>query len=150
MIRTSLRIATVATLVGIGWMAVKAQTSEPQLSALAPSQATAFIGTWALTMTEPEAFKGSQQTVRVWNKNGVLAASVQAGKFPPVDVTGIFRDGDMLVLTISHEAQPQMMENGAPIWAVISLTLDGDTMRTAQMLERSQTIKRGTGRKQAQ
>ena len=38
-----------------------------------------------------------------------------------------------------------MMENGAPIWAVISLTLDGGTMRMAQMLERSQTIKRGTG-----
>jgi len=149
MIRTSLRIATVATLVGIGWMAVKAQTSEPQQSALAPSQATAFIGTWALTMTEPDAFKGSQ-TVRVWNRNGVLAASVQTGKFPPVDVTGVFRDGDMLVLTISHKAQPQMMENGAPIWAVISLTLEGDTMKTAQMLERSQTIKRGAGQKQAQ
>jgi hypothetical protein len=101
-------------------------------------------------MTEPEAFKGSQQTVRIWNKNGVVAASVQIGKFPPVDVTGIFKDGDMLVLTISHNAQPPMRENGAPIWAVISLTLDGDTMRTAQMLERSQTIKRGTGQKQAQ
>ena len=46
----------------------------------------------------------------------------------------------MLVLTISHNAQPRMMENGAPIWAVISLTLEGDTMTTAQMLERSQTI----------
>jgi hypothetical protein len=131
-------------------MAVKAQTSEPQPSALASSQATNFIGTWVLTMTEPDAFKGSQQTVSVWNTNGVLAASVQVGKFPPVDVTGIFRDGDMLVLTISHKAQPQMMENGAPIWAVISLTLDGDTMRAAQMLERSQTIKRGTGQKRTQ
>ena len=29
MIRTSLRIVTVATLVGTSWMAVKAQTSEP-------------------------------------------------------------------------------------------------------------------------
>lgn len=150
MLRTGLRIATVAALVGIGWMAVKAQTSEPQQSALASSQATNFIGTWALTMTEPDAFKGSQQTVSVWNKNGVLAASVQIGKFPPVEATGIFKDGDMLVLTISHKAQPQMMENGAPIWAVISLTLDGDTMRTAQMLERSQTIKRGAGQKRAQ
>jgi len=42
---------------------------------------------------------------------------------------------------------PALLENGAPIWAVISLTRDGDTMLMAQMLERSQTIKRGTGKK---
>ena len=79
----------------------------------------------------------------------VVAASVQTGKFPPTNVTGILKDGDMVVLAISHQAQPAMLENGAPIWAVISLTLDGDTMKTAQMLERSQTIKRGTGKRQA-
>jgi hypothetical protein len=117
-----------------------------QGSALTPAQAAAFVGTWVFTMTEPEALKGSSQTVRIWDKNGVIAASVQTGKFPPINVTGILKDGDMLVLTISHEAQPAMLENGAPIWAVISLTLDGDTMKTAQMLERSQTIKRGTGK----
>jgi hypothetical protein len=110
------------------------------------AQAATFIGTWAFTMTEPEAFKGSQQTVRVWEKNGVISASVQIGKFPAIEATGIFKDGDMLVLTISHEAG--MRENGAPIWAVISLTRDGDTLKTAQMLEKSQTIKRGVGKKQ--
>jgi hypothetical protein len=120
-----------------------------QGSALTPAQAGAFMGTWVFTMTEPEAFKGSSQTVRISDKNGVVAASVQTGKFSPINVTSILKDGDMLVLTISHEAQPAMLENGAPIWAVISLTLDGDTMKTAQMLERSQTIKRGTGKRQA-
>jgi hypothetical protein len=89
------------------------------------------------------ATAASQQTVRIWDKNGVIAASVQVGKFPPTDVTGIIKDGDMLVLSISHEARPAMLENGAPIWAVISLTLAGDTMEMAQMLERSQTIKFG-------
>jgi hypothetical protein len=133
------RIALMAALLVYGGAAAG------QDVALASSQATAFLGTWALTMTEPEALKGSQQTVRIWNKNGVLAASVQIGKSPAVDVTGVLSDGNMLVLAISHQAQPPMMENGAPIWAVISLTLDGDTMRMAQMLERSQTIKRGTG-----
>jgi len=120
-----------------------------QGSALTPAQAAAFMGTWVFTMTEPEALKGSPQTVRIWDKNGVVAASVQTGRFPPTNVTGILKDGDMLVLAISHEAQPAMLENGAPIWAVISLTLDGDTMKTAHMLERSQTIKRGTGKRQA-
>ena len=56
----------------------------------------------------------------------------------------------MLVLTLSHAARPPIMENGVPLLAVILLTLDGDEMSMAQMLERSQTIKRGTGRKQAQ
>jgi len=105
-----------------------------------------FIGTWAFTMTEPEALKGSQQTIKIWEKNGVIGASVQVGKFPALEATGIFKDADMLVLTISHEAG--MRENGAPIWAVVSLTKDGDDLKTAQMLERSQTIKRGVGKKQ--
>ena len=116
-----------------------------QGSALTPPQAPAFMGTWLFDMTNPA---GSQQTVRISEKNGVIAASVQVGKFPPTDVTAIVKDGDMLVLSISHEARPGLRENGAPIWAVISLTLAGDTMDMAQMLEKSQTIKRGTGKKQ--
>jgi hypothetical protein len=113
------------------------------------AQAATFMGTWVFTMTEPEAFKGTQQTVRVWETNGVLGASVQVGKFPATGTTGIFKDGEMLVLTISQEAQPGLRENGAPIWVVMSLTREGDTMKIAQMLERSQTIKRGVGKKQA-
>ena len=120
-----------------------------QGSSLTNAQAATFMGTWVFTMTEPEAFKGTQQTVRIWETEGVVRASVQVGRFPAVNATGIFKDGDMLVLTISHEAQPGMRENGAPIWAVITLIRDGDTMRTAQMLERSQTIKRGVGKQQA-
>ena len=121
-----------------------------QGAAVTPSQVRSFIGTWVFTMTEPEVFKGSQQTVRIWEKNGVLVANIQVGKFPPNPVTGIFKDGNMLVLTVGHHAQPQLTENGAPLWAVISLELEGDTMRTAQMLERSQTIKRGIGRREPQ
>ena len=73
-----------------------------------------FIGTWLFTMTEPEAFKGTEQTMRVWEKNGVIGASVQIGKFPASEATGIFHDGDMLVLTISHAAKPGIRENGVP------------------------------------
>ena len=118
-----------------------------QGAALTPAQAAAFMGTWVIDMTEPAAFK-AKHTVRIWDKNGVVAASLQAGN--TIEATGIHKDGDMLVLTFSHEAKPQpLLENGAPLWAVISLTLDGDTMKVAQMLERSQTIKRGTGKRQA-
>ena len=108
-------------------------------------QASSFIGTWVFSMTNPA---GSQQTTRIWDNSVALAASVQVGTFPPTDVTGLARDGDMLVLSVSHDARPGLRENGQSIWAVISLTLDGDTMRLAQMLERSETIKRGAGKKQ--
>ena len=117
--------------------------------ALSPAQATAFLGTWVIDMTEPPAIKGTQ-TVRIGERNGVVVASLQTGTSPyAIEATGFHKDGDMLVLTFSHDANPKpLLENGAPIWAVISLTLDGDTMKVAQMLERSQTIKRGTGKKQ--
>src|SRR4029453_3060805 len=82
------------------------------------AQAANFMGTWVFAMTNPA---GSEQTVKIWDKNGIVAASVQVGKFPPTDVTGIVKDGDMLVLTVSHDARPGLVENGAPIWAVIFL-----------------------------
>jgi hypothetical protein len=108
-----------------------------QTPALKSSQVSAFMGTWTFAMTNPA---GSQQTVRIWDKDGVVAASLQIGKFPPNDITGILKDGDVLVLTTT------LRENGAPIWAVIALTLDGQTMNMAQMLQFSQTIKRGSGK----
>jgi hypothetical protein len=110
-----------------------AQTAAPGASAASP-----FIGTWAFTMSNPQ---GSAQTVRIVEKNGALSASLQIDKFPPNDITGILRDGDVLVLTTT------LRENGAPIWAVIALTREGDGMTMAQMLQMSQTIKRGTGRR---
>jgi len=97
------------------------------------------MGTWAFTMTNPQ---GAHETVRISDKSGIVAASVQSGRMPPTDVSGILKDGDMLVLTVTR------FENGKPDRAVISLTLDGETMNMAQMLEFSQTIKRGSGKKQ--
>jgi hypothetical protein len=103
------------------------------------SDASAFIGTWVFAMTNPQ---GAQETVRIIDKEGLLAASVQAGRFPPINVSGILKDGDMLVLTVTR------FENGKPIRAVISLIPEGETMQIAQMLEYSETIKRGLGKKQ--
>src|SRR5215471_20802346 len=97
-----------------------------QGSALDSSQASAFMGTWVFTMTNPQ---GAHETVRIWDKNGIVAASVQAGRLPPIDVTGILKDGDVLVLTLTR------FENGKPDRAVISLTLQSETMKMAQMLE---------------
>ena len=123
-------------------------TASGQGASVSSKLVTPFIGTWAFTMTEPAAFKGTAQTVRIWDENGRIAASFQVGTFPAINVTGVHMDGNMLVLTLGHHAEPPLMENGAPLMAVILLTLDGDQMHMAQMLERSQTIKRGVGKKQ--
>jgi hypothetical protein len=121
-----------------------------QAAAVTPQQAAPFIGTWVFTMTHPPEFKNSPHTVRIWEENGKVAASVQAGKFPPNNATGIYQDGDMLVLSISRDAPSAVRENGLPIWIVASLTRDGDGMKMSLMLEPSVTIKKGTGRKQAE
>jgi hypothetical protein len=110
-----------------------------QHATVTPAEAAPFIGTWVIAMTNPA---GAQETVRIVEENGRVSASVQLGKFPASDVTGMVRDGDVLVLTTTRR------ENGVPIWVVMALTVEGDTMRLAQMLERSETIKRGTGSKQ--
>jgi hypothetical protein len=39
-----------------------------------------------------------------------------------------------MLVPISHNAQRPIREIGVPIWAVISMTPDGDTMRMALML----------------
>jgi hypothetical protein len=102
----------------------------------------AFMGTWMFDMTDPPDLVGRKETVKVFEKNGVVAATVQVGKMPPDDVTGILTDGDLLVLTTT------MRENGQPIWVVISLKRTGEVMSLSQMMEQSRTIKRGTGKKQ--
>jgi len=110
------------------------------------AEAMAFMGTWVVNITEPSVWP--PQILRIWNRDGALAASVQTGTAPAVAVTGIIKDRNMLVLTLSNEAERPFLENGAPIWAVIALTLDGDTIKVAHMLEKSLTVKRGTGKKQ--
>ena len=119
-----------------------APAASGQGSTVSSSQGTAFMGTWVIDMTE--AMRGTQ-TVRIWERNGAVAASV--GESPAIEVTGIVKDGNMLVLTISRDGPHPVLENGVPIWAVYALTVDGDTMKVALMLEQSQTIKRGLGKK---
>jgi hypothetical protein len=126
-------------IVLIGVLCLVASVSGWQTSTASSSQATAFMGTWVISMTNPQ---GATETVRIWDEKGVVAASVQSGKSPPINATGILKDRDVLVLTLTR------FENGKEDRAVISLTLDGDTMNMAQMLEFSQTIKRGSGKKQ--
>jgi hypothetical protein len=87
---------------------------------------------WVIEMTEPAVFKG-MHIIRVWDNGGTLAASPHTNpNVPAIEATGIHRDGNMLVLTLSHNAKPNpLQENGAPVWAVVSAVVDGDTMKVA-------------------
>lgn len=67
------------------------------------SQLSAFVGTWVIDFTEPPAFKGTQ-TLRIWDVNGAIDASIQSVTLRPMPVTGILKDGDMLVLTTNRNA----------------------------------------------
>jgi hypothetical protein len=142
---TCRRALLVAALLVTAAPGARGQSPAP----LNPADAKSFLGVWVIEMTEPAVFKGTH-TIRVWDNNGTVAASLQTNpNFPAIEATGVYRDGNMLVLTLSHHAKPHpMQENGMPIWAVVSAVVDGDTMKVAQMLERSQTIKRGVGKRQ--
>ena len=129
-------------------IALSSQVAAAQPPPVRASRVAPFLGTWDITMTDPPEMKGAKQSIRVWDDNGAVAASVQIGRFPALRASGVFMDGDMLVVTLSHAAPRQMMENGQAIWAVFALSLDGDSLRTAQMMERSATNKRGVGRKE--
>jgi hypothetical protein len=79
-----------------------ALSANTQVANVTATDARAFVGTWVFSMSN---LGGSQQTVRIWEEDGVLKASVQVGKGAPTGVTGIVKDGDMLVLSVSHAAQ---------------------------------------------
>ena len=132
-----------------GLLAIAAPEARGQSVPLNPANAKPFLGVWVIEMNEPPEFKG-RHTIRVWDNSGTVAASIQTNpKFPAIEATGIHGDGNMLVLTVSHGAKPHpMQENGVPIWAVVSAVVEGDMMKVALMLERSQTIKRGAGTRQ--
>src|SRR6187200_3411595 len=69
-----------------------------------PTQAAAFLGTWTVTMTAPDEMKGDKVTVRIWDKNGSLAASIQTRQEgPAIEATGVLLDADMLIFTVSHQ-----------------------------------------------
>ena len=110
-----------------------------QASTLDSSEASAFMGTWVIAMEIPQ---GAQETIRIWEEDGRVAASVQAERFPPLNVPDIAKDGESLVLTVGR------YENGKPIQAIVTLTLDGEMMNMTQDLEGSRVRKRGSGKKQ--
>jgi hypothetical protein len=90
-------------------------------------------------MTNPP---NSEQTARIAEKNGVLTASLQVGKFPPNEVTGILKDGDLRVLTTTRSGERRSDLRGGGVE-----TGRGQNEPGADAGEQSDD-KRGTGTKQ--
>ena len=94
------------TLLLAGLLAIAAPGARGQSALLNPANARSFLGVWVIEMTEPAVFKGTH-TIRVWDNSGTVAASLQTNpNFPAIEATGILRDGNMLVLTLTHNAKP--------------------------------------------
>ena len=92
---------TIATVLMLAGSVVSGQTST-----VASSEASVFLGTWTLNMTEP---KGALETVRIWDNDGKVAATVQTERFPPVAVSEVAKTGRSLVLAATR------FENGKPL-----------------------------------
>src|SRR5690349_746972 len=103
----------------LGMLCLLGAVSGWQSATLPSSQGTAFVGTWVIAMSNPA---GATETVRIRDENGRLTASLQSGRFPPINATGVFIDHDMLLLTLTR------FENGKPDRAVIALTVKDDVM----------------------
>ena len=116
-----------------------AGSTNGQGSSLASSEAKAFIGTWVFRMTEPP---GAQETVRIIDRGGTIAATVQAQQFPPIEVSDVAKFGEVLILGATR------FENGKPVQALVILRPNGDTMSMIQELEGSTITKRGSGKRQ--
>jgi hypothetical protein len=88
-------------------------------------------------MTEP---KGAVETVRIWYIEGRFAATIQAQEYPPVAFADASKRGESLVLGTTR------FENGKPLKASVTLSVEGDTMTLTEELEGSPVIRRGAGK----
>ena len=111
-----------------------------QASSVDASEASAFMGTWVLTMETPRGT--NEQTVAVRDEGGKVAARLEGGRGGAIDITDVAKDGDSLVLSFGRNFQ------GNDIDVVLTLSLDGDTMHATQDINDGMFSMTGSGKKQ--
>jgi hypothetical protein len=88
-------------------------------SALATSEATAFLGSWTLSFNSPQG--PFDQTLDIKDSDGKLAATMTSPIAPePQQITDITKSGTDLVLKFAGDFQ------GQAFTAAITLTPDGE------------------------
>src|SRR5215813_8702782 len=103
-------VGAIAAIALLAAPPVKAQ------SALASAEATAFLGTWTVTLDSPQG--PFEQTLELKDAGGKVSGQITSAIAPdPVAITEIAKDGQDLVLKFNGDFQ------GTAFTAKITLTL---------------------------
>lgn len=139
---TRQQLWTLATVLSVLLLAGPAAAG--QASMLDSSEATAFMGSWVITMETPRGT--NEQNVTISDQGGKVTASLEPGQTQllvgPIDITDIAKDGDSLVLSFERSFQ------GNSIDIVMTLSLDSDMINATQDIGGGQFSMSGTGKKQ--
>ena len=139
---TRQQLWTLATVLSVLLLAGPAAAG--QASMLDSSEATAFMGSWVITMETPRGT--NEQNVTISDQGGKVTARLEPGQTQllvgPIDITDIAKDGDSLVLSFERSFQ------GNSIDIVMTLSLDGDMINATQDIGGGQFSMSGTGKKQ--
>lgn len=129
---------TAVAVLGVMLMASPVVTG--QASSLDSSEASAFMGTWVLTMETPRG--ANEQTVVIRDEGGKVAATLGGGRGGQIDISDIARDGESLVLAFERNFQ------GNAIDVVLTLSLDGEVINATQDIAGGQFSMTGSGKRQ--
>ena len=138
---TRQRVWTAAMV--LGGLLLAGPTVAGQASMLDASEATAFLGTWVISMENPRGGGTRDQTVALRDEGGKVAARIEGGRGGALDITDISKDGDSLVLSFERSGRGG---NTFPI--VLTLTLDGDMINASQDIGGGRFTISGSGKKQ--
>ena len=131
---------SVTAVVVLGVMLMASPVVTGQASPLDSSEASAFMGTWVLTMETPRG--ANEQTVVIRDEGGKVAATLGGGRGGQIDISDIARDGESLVLAFEREFQ------GNAIDVVLTLSLDGEVINAIQDIAGGQFSMTGSGKRQ--
>ena len=131
---------SVTAVVTLGVMLMASPVVTGQASSLDSSEASAFMGTWVLTMETPRG--ANEQTVVIRDEGGKVAATLGGGRGGQIDISDIARDGESLVLAFEREFQ------GNAIDVVLTLSLDGEVINATQDIAGGQFSMTGSGKRQ--
>ena len=138
---TRQQLSTAAVVV-VGVLLLAGPAAAGQASMLDSSEASAFMGTWVISMESPRG--GTRdQTVTIRDDGGKVAARLEGGRGGSMDVTDIAKDGDSLVLTFERSGR-----GGNTLAVVMTLTLDGEMINATQDIGGGRFSLSGTGKTQ--
>ena len=137
---TRQQLATAAAVLGV--LVLAGPAAAGQASMLNASEASAFMGTWVISLETPRG--GTfDQTLTVRDEGGKVAARIEGGRGGANDITDIVKNGDDLVLTFERTGR-----GGNPSESVMTLALDGAMITATMTVGGGQFTLNGTGKKQ--